>query len=38
VSTLDFDFRNYADEHFDRLLTVAGRPAFERALADAAAG
>lgn len=38
VSTLDFDFRNYADEHFDRLLAVAGRPAFEHALADAAAG
>ena len=38
VSTLDFDFRNYAAEHFDRLLAVATRPAFERALTEAAAG
>jgi thiamine kinase-like enzyme len=38
VSTLDFDFREYAAEHFDRLLGVAGRPAFERALSEAAAG
>jgi thiamine kinase-like enzyme len=38
ISTLDVDFVAYASEHFDRLLTVAGRPAFERALDDAAAG
>ncbi|HJP89085.1 MAG TPA: choline/ethanolamine kinase family protein [Candidatus Limnocylindrales bacterium] len=38
VSTLDFDFQNYAAEHFDRLLSVATRPSFERALTDAAAG
>jgi len=36
VSTLDFDFRSYAAEHFDRLLDAAGRPAFERALEAAA--
>ena len=37
-STLDVDFVAYAAEHFDRLLTVAARPAFERALTDAAGG
>lgn len=36
ISTLDVDFVAYAAEHFDRLLTVASRPAFERALSDAA--
>jgi thiamine kinase-like enzyme len=35
-STLDVDFVAYAAEHFDRLLTNAGSPAFERALTDAA--
>ena len=38
ISTLDVDFVAYAAEHFDRLLTVASRPAFERALTEAAAG
>jgi thiamine kinase-like enzyme len=38
ISTLDVDFVAYAAEHFDRLLTVAGQPAFERALIGAAAG
>ena len=37
-STLDVDFVAYAAEHFDRLLTVASGPAFERALTEAAAG
>jgi thiamine kinase-like enzyme len=38
ISTLDVDFVVYAAEHFDRLLTVAGRPVFERALTEAANG
>src|SRR5262249_23721335 len=38
ISTLDVDFREYAGEHFDRLLANAGRPAFERALGEAAGG
>jgi len=37
ISTLDVDFDAYARDHFDRLLDVASRPAFERALTDAAA-
>jgi thiamine kinase-like enzyme len=36
ISSLDVDFREYAAEHFDRLLTAAARPAFERALVAAA--
>jgi thiamine kinase-like enzyme len=38
ISTLDVDFVAYAAEHFDRLLTVAARPAFERALTETAGG
>ena len=38
ISTLDVDFVAYARDHFDRLLTVAGRPAFERALDEASGG
>jgi thiamine kinase-like enzyme len=38
ISTLDVDFIAYASDHFDRLLTVAGRPTFERSLAEAAGG
>ncbi len=38
ISTLDVDFGAYAAEHFDRLLANAGRPAFERALRQAAEG
>jgi hypothetical protein len=29
ISTLDVDFREYAAEHFDRLLRQASEPAFE---------
>jgi thiamine kinase-like enzyme len=36
VSTLDFDFPAYADEHFDRLLGNAARPGFDGLLEDAA--
>jgi len=36
ISSLDVDFRAYAAEHFDRLLTTARGGAFERALAAAA--
>jgi len=32
VSTLDVDFASYAEEHFDRLLSNATSPRFERAL------
>jgi thiamine kinase-like enzyme len=38
ISTLDVDFREYADQHFDRLLGAATRPSFECALAAAAGG
>jgi len=37
ISTLDVDFKEYAAEHFDRLLANASRPAFERSLSDTAA-
>jgi hypothetical protein len=36
ISTLDVDFVAYAGDHFDRLLTEAATPRFERALRDAA--
>ena len=32
ISTLDVDFVAYAGEHFERLLSNASTPAFERAL------
>jgi thiamine kinase-like enzyme len=38
ISTLDVDFVAYAGEHFDRLLSNATTPAFERALREAAGG
>jgi len=38
ISTLDVDFVAYAGKHFDRLLAIAGSPAFERALREAADG
>jgi thiamine kinase-like enzyme len=38
ISTLEFDFRGYAAEHFDRLLAAAGRQGFERALERTAEG
>jgi hypothetical protein len=37
LSELDFDFHAYARRHFERLLEVAGQPAFEEWLSDAAA-
>jgi thiamine kinase-like enzyme len=36
VSTLDVDFVAYAAEHFDRLLSNASTPTFERSLREAA--
>ena len=38
VSTLDVDFRAYADEHFERLLANAASARFERALRDVTEG
>ncbi|MBI2776592.1 MAG: phosphotransferase [Chloroflexi bacterium] len=38
ISTLDVDFVAYAAEHFDRLLSNAAGPSFERALREAAEG
>jgi thiamine kinase-like enzyme len=38
ISTLEVDFVAYADEHFARLLTYAGEPAFERALDEVVGG
>jgi thiamine kinase-like enzyme len=32
ISTLDFDFRTYADEHFERLERTAAEPRFRTAL------
>jgi hypothetical protein len=36
ISSLDVDFVAYASEHFDRLLTNAAEPRFERALREVA--
>src|SRR5207244_5805027 len=36
ISTLDFDYVDYADRHFARLAETASDPRFERWLADAA--
>ena len=36
ISTIDFDYRSYADEKFDRLLTNASAPAYRTWLHDAA--
>jgi thiamine kinase-like enzyme len=36
VSELEFDYRAYRDEHFERLLAAIRAPEFERSLADAA--
>jgi thiamine kinase-like enzyme len=38
ISTLEVDFVAYAGDHFERLLRNAARPAFERALREAAGG
>ena len=37
VSTLDVDYRDYADEHFDRLLAQRVGPDYGQLLVDAAA-
>jgi thiamine kinase-like enzyme len=34
ISTLDFDFHTYADEHFERLERTAAEPRFRAALAE----
>jgi len=36
ISSLDVDFRAYAEDHFDRLIANAGKPSFEQALTLAA--
>lgn len=36
ISTLEFDYVAYADEHFDRLLSNAAEPGYDALLADAA--
>jgi hypothetical protein len=33
ISELDFDFKGYADKHFQRMLTTAADPQFDRYLA-----
>jgi thiamine kinase-like enzyme len=38
ISTLDFDFRKYADKHFSRLLLAAADPDFEHYLRQASSG
>ena len=38
ISTLDFDFRGYADKHFNRLLVAAADPDFEHYLRQTSAG
>jgi thiamine kinase-like enzyme len=38
ISTLDLDFVEYADEHFERLLRHAAEPRFERALTEFVGG
>lgn len=38
ISTLDVDFVEYADEHFERLLRHATEPRFERALTEVVGG
>jgi thiamine kinase-like enzyme len=37
ISDLDFDFKDYADKHFDRLLAAIDSPGFEAQLEDASA-
>ena len=37
ISTIDFDYRSYADEHFERLLTNASTPEYRRWLEKAGA-
>ena len=34
ISVIDFDFGDYADEHFARLERIAAEPSFKAALAE----
>jgi hypothetical protein len=38
ISDLDFDFGDYAADHFERLREAAGEPGFEAALRETCGG